>query len=539
MKYSTLLLPIFLLLFLAQSPSAQGLSSNDEWWHLDPSQSGIYGISTHKARQFLSARTASRVIVAIIDSGFDFDHEDLAEKIWHNENEIAGNGIDDDGNGYVDDIYGWNFLGNEDGENLEYDTFEKVRQVQHLEEKFKDLDPQDLKGKEKRLYSAYQEMKEEIEDEREEAEQTLGELEQFLPILERITEVTIGILGDQVISGENLNTLSGDNEEMIGAIKNYYSGIIPLLPREMKFSEFLEEIREQKEYFEVQLKYEYNSGYDPRDLIGDDRSNPRERHYGNNDVEGPDPSHGTGVAGVIGASTANGKGINGVADHVELMLLRAVPPSGDERDKDIANAILYAVDNGASIINMSFGKSISPNRQVVDDAILHAEKNDVLIVHASGNEGENIDETYHFPVDRYDRGFFLCRKRARHMIEVGAISRSSGTSLLSEFSNYGKKEVDVFAPGQEMWVTAPEDSYDVVDGTSFAAPVVSGIAALIRGYFPDLKARHVKKIIMDSAIRISEPVTVPGNETEKPLDQISRTGGVVNAYEAVRMAAEK
>jgi subtilisin family serine protease len=263
--------------------------------------------------------------------------------------------------------------------------------------------------------------------------------------------------------------------------------------------------------------------------VGDDLDNPNERYYGNNNVTGPEASHGTHTAGIIGAVRGNGKGLDGVANDVRIMVVRAVP-WGDERDKDIANAIRYAVDNGATVINMSFGKTLSPDKAVVDDAVQYAVSKDVLLVHGAGNDGANNDSTGNFPGPHY-----LSGGEAAGWIEVGATGRKKGKHLVASFSNYGKKELDIFAPGEDIYSTMPGNKYQEDSGTSMAAPVVAGICALIREYFPDRKAADIKALLMRTVSTQKDEVVVPGTDrVKKPMKEISVSGGVVNAGQAVQ-----
>ncbi|MBT8219217.1 MAG: S8 family serine peptidase, partial [Bacteroidia bacterium] len=283
----------------------------------------------------------------------------------------------------------------------------------------------------------------------------------------------------------------------------------------------------------------YNPDYDSRKIVGDNYNDSRERYYGNNNVEGPDAFHGTFVAGIIAADHQNGIGARGVArSNVSIMAVRAVP-DGDERDKDVANAIKYAVDNGASVINMSFGKSYSWDKQVVDEAVKYAIKKDVLIVHASGNDNKDNDSTDNFPNDEFEKRGLFGKKNAKNFLEVGALNYETDDNMIASFSNYGDNEVDVFAPGVAIYSTSEHNSYKSSQGTSFAAPVVAGLAAIIRSHYPSLSAQQVKDILIDSSIPKSIKVRIPGQSEEKAyLKDISVSGGIINAYTAVKMASE-
>lgn len=265
--------------------------------------------------------------------------------------------------------------------------------------------------------------------------------------------------------------------------------------------------------------------------VKDDYFNIKDRFYGNANLMGDPYFHGTHVAGIIGAVRGNGKGMDGISDAVQLMGVRVVP-NGDEYDKDVALGIRYAVDNGAQIINMSFGKRVSPERKMVEDAIRYAEKKGVLLINAAGNDGTDIDSLPHYPSPFHMKG----AGRASNMITVGA-SGSTEAGLVANFSNYGDQTVDVFAPGVAIYATLPENKYSPLSGTSMATPVVAGIAALIKSYYPDLTAKQIKAIIEQTVTKIDFPVTKPKSGGKKvAMTDLCRTGGIVNAYSALVMA---
>jgi subtilisin family serine protease len=297
-----------------------------------------------------------------------------------------------------------------------------------------------------------------------------------------------------------------------------------------------QQFKEQKEENETIIHYRYNPDYNSREIVGDnyrDFSNP---YYGNNLVGGEFSFHGTHVAGIIGAVRGNGIGMDGIADHVALMSVKVVP-DGDERDKDVANAIMYAVNNGAEVINMSFGKGYSPEKYLVDKAVKFAAKHDVLLVLGAGNDGENVDENPSFPNDTYAKKPLFGPKHAPNFLSVGALAPEGGEGSIAEFSNYGKAGVDVFAPGVYIYSTTPDSSYDYASGTSMAAPVVAGVAALIRSRYPDLSAKQVKDIIIKSARKLPEMVTEPGTFDSVASSTLSVSGGMVDVVSAMKMAS--
>lgn len=509
-------------------------SAPKNWFNLDPSEDQVPGVSTERTyEQLLAGKKGKTVIVAILDSGVDYEHEDLKDIMWVNEDEVDGNGLDDDNNGYVDDIHGWNFLGNKNGENIQYDNLEVTRLYRKYDQMFGGKSPESLSKKEKELYKTYQEYGKVIEDKRSELEEEAGTFVAIATAINALAEE----IGKDVISLEDLAAFESDNPLLM-----YSAQMAQALMQEgQTFEQLQTDINDYAEHLAAEYQYHYNLEFDPRSEVGDDFSDPYDRNYGNNDVRGPDAKHGTHVAGIVAAKRDNGLGMSGVADNVRIMSVRTVP-DGDERDKDVAAAIIYAVDNGASVINMSFGKGASPRKDVVDEAVRYALKNDVLIVHAAGNDNKLISDDNNFPTDKFEkRGGFLGLfgpKYAENWIEVGALNWKDDETLVAPFSNYSPDFVDVFAPGMAIYSTTPFNGYENQQGTSMAAPVVAGVAAVVRSYFPDLTAQQVKQVIMESAVRQNKKVQEPGSKMLVPFGQLSVTGGIVNVYEAVKLASQ-
>lgn len=497
-----------------------------DWVHLSYNDSNIYGVGTFKANEYLkNKKPQKKVVVAVIDSGVDKDHPALAPVMWVNEKEVAGNGVDDDKNGYIDDINGWNFIGGKDGKNVNEDSYELTREYLRLSEKYADANKDEL-AKDKN-YQRYLEIKKEFQSERQDSEQGLVQYEALDEMFTKAARLMNAYFDTESIIYDSLNNLESPD------IKIQEANGFLLFAHENGLTQ--EMLGEAINYFENKLNYGLNIEFDPRPIVGDDFSDKTEKDYGNSDVIGPDSEHGTHVAGIIAAQAGVESGLQGVANNVAIMSIRTVP-DGDERDKDVANAIRYAVDNGADIINMSFGKSISPSKKVVDDAVKYAMSKGVLLLHAAGNDAVNIDEETHYP----SRTYLNSRKKANNWIEVGASSWKSGENLVANFSNYGKKTVDVFAPGVDIYSTVPNGGYEKLSGTSMATPVTSGVAALIKSYFPDLSAKQIKSIIIKSATKLkSKEVNFPsemGEEVKGKFGELSSTGSIVNAYEAVKMA---
>lgn len=499
------------------------LSTIENWHHESITSSPYYGIETDRAYKELlqNKKPGKKVVVAVIDSGTDIHHEDLAPSIWVNEGEIPGNGIDDDGNGYVDDVHGWNFIGGSDGQNVEKDTYEVTRLYTELAPRFDGLDSAAMADDKE--YALYLEVRDEYIKKKAEAEINFSQIGQIKQAVDW-AKMMLNVSEMDSLVQDSLIVNSTDSEDLKQAkqMLSYYASV----------GVNDEDIDEALDHFENQVKYGYNLNYDSRGLVGDEYKDLENRYYGNNDVVGTYNDHGTHVAGIIGAVRDNGLGINGIADNVALMILRAVP-DGDERDKDIANAVRYAVDNGADIINMSFGKGFSPEKEYVDAAFKHADASGVLVIHSAGNEGSNNDSTLTYPNKYFSDGTV-----AENFITVGASSWESAadSALVASFSNYGSS-VDIFAPGVDIYSTMPGNEYKTQSGTSMAGPVVAGTAALLMAYFPDLDAADVKEILLQSATDIGDlPVYRPGSDEVVPFSTLSSTGGIVNAYQAVKMA---
>ncbi len=534
------------LLLVSIFVSAQG--NLQDWFMLDKQNDGVPGISANRAyEELLKGRKSVPVIVAVIDGGVDYMHEDLKDVMWKNPGEIEGNGIDDDKNGYVDDIYGWNFIGGADGKNVNEDNLEVARLYKELSYRYKNADPKKLNKKQKKEYKVWEKVRDDLESNRTKAAEQVDEMKSkkreifdALDLLQNKLDkdsLSFEQLGDLDVSKD---TLLAKSVKVVDRIKAGNPNIKSVKEIKEIYANYFERV---SNYYADKIKYHYNPDFDSRTIVGDNYKDSNERYYGNPDVKGPDALHGTHVAGIIAATRNNGIGMDGVADNVKIMAIRVVP-NGDERDKDVANGIRYAAENGASIINMSFGKNYSWDKKVVDDAVKYAQKKGVLLIHAAGNNAEDNDEIVHFPIDDYEKKSFFkslfSKKRAKNWLDIGANSYSDDSTFVATFSNYGKTTVDVFAPGVAIYSTAPENQYKSLQGTSMATPVVAGVAAVLKSYFPGLKAKEIKKIIMESSVVKDMPIYLPGGD-EKVVNfkELSISGGEINLYNAIKMAIEK
>lgn len=497
-----------------ENPSKDELKT---WPHRDLLTTGYPGISLAEAYKALKGRKAQTVIVGVVDSGVDINHEDLKSIIWTNPKEIPNNGIDDDKNGYVDDVHGWNFLGEINQDNLEY-----VRIL-----KKGDTSDPDYKRAEEKYDKEFKDANEKIE--------------LYSQIKERIAQSDALIqkhLGKKEYTEEDLDKIDASSLQLLGAVR----GMKYLLSNGVSVKDTLEELSEGIKHYEDRLKYGLNKEFNPRKVLNDNPDDITDKIYGNNNVIGPTAEgalHGTHVAGIIAAVRHNNIGIDGVADHVSIMPVRTVP-DGDEYDKDVALALRYAIDNGAKVINTSFGKEFSPHKEWVYDALKYAAEKDVLIVNAAGNDTKNVDVQLTFPDDNINGKEFTDT-----MITIGALNYEYNENLVASFSNYGKNNVDLFSPGVQIYATVPENKYKFLDGTSMAAPEVAGVAALIRAYFPKLKAREVKQILMESGLTPTVKEVLVGGRGEEGeakrmlFSELSKSGKIVNAYNAIILAAQR
>jgi cell wall-associated protease len=497
------------------TPRTSELSESESrrWSHLDMVKDTVPGMSVDRAyAELLKKRKGQSVIVGVIDSGIDLDHEDIKDVLWVNHDEKPGDGIDNDGNGYIDDVHGYNFLGESYHEQME------IARIIRL--KIGD--------------QAYQDSaKSKLATKLPEAKERLLQLQQIGQFVSLAHQNIQKELGKEYYSLEDLEKYTPKNdqeEQLVGALMQIM-GMGEDIPTA------LADLNEGIKHYRGQLDYHLNVDFDGRKSVGDNPYNFSDQNYGNGnpDIRDSDESHGTHVAGIIAGSRGNKKGVDGMAINVKIMSLRAVP-DGDEYDKDVALAIRYAVDNGAKIINASFGKEFSPNAEWVYEALEYAASKDVLFVQAAGNDGANLDdsENPNFPNDHKLQNF---PEIVDNVLTVGALTSSFGPEMVASFSNYGKQNVDIFAPGAAIYSTMPNDDYEFQDGTSMAAPAVSGLAALIRSYFPSLSAVQVKQIIMNSGIAPQVKVVIGGPEgTEMTLSEISKSGKIANLYNAIILA---
>lgn len=514
------------LLLLA---SFAGQAQTRQWFHLDPKADSALGISTDRTySELLKNRKATSVVVAVIDGGIDSTHEDLKQILWTNPKEIPGNGIDDDKNGYIDDIHGWNFIGGKDGRNIQYETAEVTRQYIRLKALYADKNRASLKPAQQQEYDQYLKYKSEVEKKRAEYTQQYESINRFSQQFETVVAslkkaLNVSKLDTALLRNPSTNDL---------LVRKQAAFLNDMLTSQAygDAADIQNELKSALEDLKARAEYAYNPDFNARTVVGDNPDDTKDFNYGNADITGPNARHGTHVAGIIAADRTNNLGVLGVADHVQIMAIRAVP-DGDERDKDVANAIRYAVNNGAQIINMSFGKDYSPQQKAVEEAVRYALSKGVLLIHAAGNDSKLLDTTASYPAAAFIDGSSI-----PNMITVGATTYKNDRTLVAPFSNYGRKTVDVFAPGMGIYSTTPNGQYETLSGTSMAAPVVTGVAAVLKSYFPKLTYADLKRIIEQSATVNHTQVVRPESEDVVNFMELSKTGAIVNLYEAVKMA---
>ncbi|WBX96459.1 S8 family serine peptidase [Chryseobacterium gambrini] len=497
------------------------------WYHKDFATTKVYGVNTENAYKFLESKglKPKTVLVGVLDSGVQVDHPGLVKNIWTNPNEVPNNGKDDDGNGYVDDIHGWNFIGGKNGD-IDIDNMEVTRVVAKYKPVFEGDDSTKNKANQAKMpeeFAMYMKAKDLFTKKSVEAKQgfkTYSMINEAIPVM-------VKLLNGKPLTPENVAAIKPADQREAMAVQ-----VLTQVAQSPEFkgksaAEFEKamsgQIKEALDYFGPQEK-QYNLDYDPRkEIVGDNYDDYSEKNYGNNHYEGPDAEHGTHVAGII-AGLPNGKEIQyGVASKVaKIMSVRTVP-NGDERDKDVANAIRYAVDNGAKVLNMSFGKPVSPGKSVVWDAFKYAQDKGVLLVKAAGNENEDVAEHLAYPTNF--KNVTDEKPFVNNVLVVGA-STNKNDALRASFSNFNKKMVNVFAPGEEIYSTVPHNEYKYLQGTSMASPVVAGAAAVLLAYMPNLTPAQ----IIESLVKSSNA------STANQFGDFSEAGGVIDLKKAAEYA---
>ncbi len=503
-----------------------------DWHFKDIYTDSVPGISLYKAHDFIKNKKKEEIIVAVIDLEVNINHKDLKNRTWVNTNEIPNNGIDDDNNGYIDDIHGWNFLGTTEKDSVLYQHSESLRIVEKYRKAFEGKQLSIIDSNQIANFKLYRKAQSFYESKYKEAKENAAYFRGFKQRYLKLIDTMYVLFKTKEFSIAQLDSLKEKSTDSI--ILNKIGSTRYCVENGID-EKWVNKVIKLHSNRETKI---YNSKHKDR-LTKDDPFNITDTNYGNNNVRGTRKmSHGTKVAGLIAATRNNDYGIDGINDQAKIMSV-IVSANGNEYDKDIALGIRYAVDNGAKIINLSIGKEFSMNEEWITEAIKYAELKDVLLISSAGNESINLDnsDAFYYPSDM-DKNK---NEISNNFIVVGSSNYTK--EIVSNFSNYGQTTVDIFAPGEDMKVITRK-SYTIDSGTSLSCAVVSGIASLIRSYYPNLSARKVKEIILKSGLSVDADVYLPLPEGQKrnpnkvPFSSLSKSGKIVNAYNALLMAEE-
>ena len=510
------------------------------WYQKDLVSDSISGISLDKwyeENNFL--KTKQEIIVATLDTQIDLNHEDLKGQFWVNNDEIPNNGIDDDNNGYIDDINGWNFLGTKGGHHTSKNNYEYVKIVREnkIEYESNKLDSLGVKEYKKAFeyynnsINYYKPYLSSLKYAKEVFHLALDSLNYYYPNND-FKYKELDSIYNQLKKGDNRTfnqmkeTKAKDFVALVNTLKSLY---------QLNYSTY-NQIDENEKLLDSIVNSNLNINLNERKYIGDN-VNIFSKDYGNPllNIYDRQLNHNTEVSGIIAANRKNKIGIKGFSNNIKLMPI-CIANNGSEHDKDIANGIYYAVDNGAKVINMSFGKEFSIHKKWVFEAMEYAQSKGVLIVHCAGNDNMDVDTNPFYPSD-YD--FENNNEILKNFINIGSINSNKDSSMVSYFSNFGKNNVDLFAPGENIYVCRKHSTYEYDSGTSLAAPMVSGTAALIWLYYPNLTVQEVKNIILESGVTIDKMVVKPGTKNEMVhFSDLCKTGKILNTYNAMKMAEE-
>ncbi len=526
---------ILIFLFCVTLTFGQSLqkdsTSQDNWSHADLESDSIPGISLDKAYQtLLKDKKGTSIIAAVIDTDIDLDHEDLREQIWINTDEIHNNGIDDDKNGYIDDIHGWNFIRNTQGQGLPYCHYSETRIIRKYRSYFENKDSLSVPSDQRTLLHTYKQALTSHTQMLHNAKAYIKKYKRFKNIRNNSLKEVISYLGDSIITLDKLEAIKTEDSTLLKHISNTRKTI------ERNADEAYFDTRIQKKHNLITISL--NLDANPRTIIGDNPEDIEDTAYGSPvfDALTGNLDHATAMSGLIAATRNNDIGINGISNHIKIMPL-CNTGKGDYTDKDMALAIRYATDNGAKVINISQGKKFSMQEEWFIEALRYAEINDVLVVISAGNDNVDIDKVVRFPRDNNDDNEDI----TNNTIFIGASSNTLDKNLKVSFSNYGKANVDAFAPGYKLQSLESDNTYRKASGTSHAAAITSGVAALVRSYYPNLSASQVKTILMESGTSYDIDVEIKQEDGTKkmvPFAELSKSGKIINAYNALLMAEE-
>mgnify|MGYP000162688740 FL=1 len=537
--------------------STQKKQSDLDWYNCSFDKDGVYGCEVNKAYDFLKDRKIKkRPIVALIGTGIDVEHEDIKQAIWVNPKEKA-DGKDNDKNGLVDDINGWNFLGGKDGQVMEATMREGDREFLRLKDKYADyifdgknynkvIDGKLTKVADPENIEEYNYYRNQVLPESPMAGTYSGwQLTDVLKAYadkfdqmmkerfpgKELTEADFSICYDPKAPRDSLSEVSfmmcamGFGVYKTDKWETVYSGI--------KSGAQIEQAKAEYERKVGQF------GADGRkDIIGDNYLDINDNKYGNNVLLTADAAIGTMEAGIIVAKRENGLGGNGIMDQAEIMTLR-VAANGEPYLKDIALAIRYAVDHQADIIMLPVQNTLYPEDQKkwISEALEYAESKGVFCVTPAWEGAQDLAvETY------YPNRWMTGKKELTNLMVVCSSDKNGNPSMNS---NYGAKEVDLYAPGMEIYSTYTGDTYQSGTGLGLAAATTVGVAALIKAYYPHLTGTQIRNILLETVTsrkdaEVEKGIVVDGKPTQDLFlfGDLCLSGGIINAYQAV-VAADK
>lgn len=567
MKKMFLFLALSLFANMTYAQLLKNGSSNDkkqsdlDWFNCSFDKDGIYGAEVNKAYDFLKdKKIKKRPVVAIIGTGLDIEHEDLKDAIWKNPKEKKINGKDNDKNGYIDDIHGWNFLGGKDGTVMEKTMEEGDREFIRLFDK----------GYGKYFYDG------------ENFYQMINDKKTKVPAPDNMNEYRYyvnRVLSESRIAGSyggyQLSYLIRDygkhfdrmmrakypNQELTQ--KEFGICYDPKAAKRDSLSEVAfmiyimgftvsqtdswdvvhnaiksgDQITMAKEEYEKAMQQYGNDGR--KEIVGDNYLDLNDYKYGNNVLLTSDAFAGTMLGGIIAANRENDWGMNGIMDKAELMTLRVKANEGEPYLKDVVLAIRYAVDNHADIIMLPQQATLYPDNQKkwVDEALKYAESKGVLVVVPTREYSVDMAKMEFYP-NRWMTG----EKELTNLMIVASSDKNGNPSMSS---NYGAKEVDLFAPGTDVYSSYTGDTYQKASGAGLAAAATVGVAALIKAYYPELSGSQIRNLLIKSVTSRADAEVEKGIRVKDRVTQdlflfgdLCLSKGILNAYNAV-IAADK
>lgn len=542
---------------IKQDNQARKKQSDLDWYNCSFGEDGVYGAEVNKAYEFLKGKKVKkRPVVALIGTGLDVEHEDLKQAIWVNPGEQA-DGKDRDKNGFIDDINGWNFLGGKNGQVMERLIQEGDREFLRLKDKYADyitsngeffkiIDGKRVKVSAPENLSEYSYYKNVVMPESQLA-RIYGGWNMAYVIAEygqKFKEDLRAKFPGQRITLQEFQTCYDPNAPqdtlsdvtftlIATAFQLYKTDDLDFV-----YKTFVETgVARGKESYEEALKA---YGYDGRkDIVGDDYLNINDNKYGNNVLLTSDAGLGTMQGGIIGGKRGNGLGNDGIMDEAEIMALRVTASGGEPYIKDMVLAIRYAADHGVDIIVLPQQNTLYPDGQKewMIEALRYAESKGILVIVPAWELSQDLAKQTFYPNRRMTGD-----KELTNLMVISSSDKEGNPSLNA---NYGAKELDLFAPGINIYSAYTGDTYQIGSGVGLASASVAGVAALIKAYYPHLTGSQIRDILLESVtsrkgVEVEKGIEVDGKQTQDLFlfDDLCLSGGILNAYQAI-MAADK